>query len=117
MNATFLVKAHCLDPNYCGCASGIPSCRNWHAGDLISVQNEGFQWGSKEGPPLFVLVEVTGKDKSDLVQYLGPWCSGFIPESGMYRAELARSKWKYVEASGVLYNKETGEIKYVPDDL
>jgi len=117
MNAIFLIKSSCNYSGECGCPSGMPDCKYWHQGDLISVQNEGFVWGSKEGPPFFDLITVNGKNKNQLIQYLGPWNSGFIPESGMYKKYLARSKWKYVYASGVLFNKETGEIKNIPDDL
>jgi len=117
MNAIFLVKTSCIDPNYCGCASGVSSHKNWHRGDLIAVQNDGFVWGTKECAPLFTLVIVIGKDRSELKKYITPWCSDFISTSGTYKKYFARSKWKYVHESGILYNKETGEIKNIPDDL
>lgn len=45
----------------------------WYAARIITVQEDGHEWGAKEGPPKFGLIKVPGIAKADAEQYLEEW--------------------------------------------
>jgi len=49
----------------------IISMRDKHNGSTLTVMEDGHQWGTKEGPPNFAIIKITGVTADTLRQYLG----------------------------------------------
>lgn len=45
----------------------------WYAARIVTVQDDGHEWGGKEGPPKFFIVKVPGITKVQAEQYLEEW--------------------------------------------
>lgn len=45
----------------------------WYAAHIVTVQEDGHEWGAKEGPPKFFIIKVPGIAKADAEQYLESW--------------------------------------------
>lgn len=45
----------------------------WYAARIVTVQEDGYEWGGKEGPPKFGIIKVPGVSKADAEQYLETW--------------------------------------------
>lgn len=44
--------------------------QSYKTGDVVSVEDDGFAWGSKEGPPKFQVVKFPGQPKADFIYLL-----------------------------------------------
>lgn len=54
--------------------SPVPdSAGKWYAARIVTVQEDGHQWGGKEGPPKFGIIKVPGVTKADAEHYLETW--------------------------------------------
>lgn len=54
--------------------SPVPdSAGKWYAARIVTVQEDGHEWGGKEGPPKFGIIKVPGVSKADAEQYLEEW--------------------------------------------
>lgn len=63
--AEFLIKAE---------DSPVPdSAGKWYAAQIVVVQEDGHEWGGKEGPPKFGIIKVPGVTKAAAEQYLEEW--------------------------------------------
>lgn len=45
----------------------------WKGATFVRVEEDGYEWGNKEGPPNFYRINVPGVAKEDAVQYLEEW--------------------------------------------
>lgn len=45
----------------------------WYAARIVTVQEDGHEWGAKEGPPKFFILKVPGISKADAEGYLNEW--------------------------------------------
>jgi len=63
--AEFLIKAQDASvPNSSG---------KWYAARIVMVEEDGYVWGGKEGPPKFGIIKVPGISKASSVQYMEAW--------------------------------------------
>lgn len=52
----------------------------WYAALIVTVQEDGHEWGSKEGPPKFYILKIPGISKDDAQEYLTEWRHGISYE-------------------------------------
>lgn len=71
------------------------SAGRWYRGQPVVVRPDGWKWGKREGPPLFVLVKVPQLSVEEVEEFLAPDDEPDIVTGG--RLRYARRKFRVPE--------------------
>jgi hypothetical protein len=84
------------------------SSGKWYGAQFVVVAEDGHEWGSEEGPPVFFIVKVPGVSKADAEEYITEWRHN--PSYSVVNSNLAQDGFRIKMTSDAVSASGKGTI-------